>query len=124
MNAFAKKFNQLCIDHNITLRRVSTETGKTIAYLSDIKYGRRIPPPEDTVKIIEKLFGIEDGSLLRLAKFVRETPKEFSYLIKTRPTFESVAMTLLRAESEMTEDELNEKLLQVQQIFEDKEGKV
>lgn len=122
MNAFAKKFSQLCIDKNVTLRKISDETGKSIGYLSDVKYGRRIPPSDDVVKIIEKIFGIEDGSLRRLAKFVREAPKEFTYLMKTQPAVENIALTLLRAENEMTEEELHKKLLKVQEIFDNKEN--
>jgi transcriptional regulator with XRE-family HTH domain len=121
VNAFAKRFNQLCIDNKITLRQISAETGKTIGYLSDVKYGRRIPPTDDVVKIIERMFGISDGSLSKLAKFVREAPKEFSYLMKTQPTFENLALTLLRAESELDEEELKKKLLKVQEIFEHRE---
>ncbi|MBA3632761.1 MAG: hypothetical protein H0W58_08145 [Acidobacteria bacterium] len=121
MNAFAKKFNQLCIENDVTLRKISAETGKKIGYLSDVKYGRRIPPTDDVVQIIERIFGITDGSLCRLAKFVREAPKEFSYLMKTQPTFENIALTLLRAENELSEEELKRKLQKVQEIFESKE---
>lgn len=119
MNAFAKRFNQLCVDNNITLRRISERTGKTIGYLSDVKYGRRIPPSEEIVKIFEEIFNIQDGSLCKLASLVREAPKEFSQLMKSKPAIENFALTLLRAEDEMSEEELQRKILKAQRAFEE-----
>lgn len=121
MNAFAKRFTQLCKEKNVTLRQISERTGKTIKYLSDVKFGRRIPPADDTVKIMEDMFDIKNGSLSRLAKFVREAPKEFSQLMKSKPAVENFALTLLRAEDELTEDELQRKLAKAQKAFEEDE---
>lgn len=121
MNAFAKMFRKYRVEGEITLREISEKIGKSIGFWSDVEHGRRLPPNSELVNKLENLLGIEEGRLSKLAEVIRETPSDFNYLIKNNPQVADIARTLLRAENEMTEEELRIKLQKVQNIISGKE---
>ena len=123
MNAFAKKFRQIRVDQEITLREISSETGKSIAYLSDVEHGRRMPPSDEIVTSIEKVFGITDGGLLKLAKSVKEAPKDFTYLMRNNPAVANLAQSLMRIDNELDEDEVQQIINEMQNTLSKREGK-
>jgi transcriptional regulator with XRE-family HTH domain len=122
MNAFAKKFRQLRVDLEITLREISEATNKSIAYLSDVEHGRRMPPNDEVVGIIEKMLGVTNGELKGLARCVKEAPKNFTYLMRNNPGVASLAQSLMRIENELSEDEVQEIIKKMQETIDEKGG--
>jgi transcriptional regulator with XRE-family HTH domain len=121
MNAFAKKFRQIRVEQEITLREISKETGKSIAYLSDVEHGRRMPPSADVVKGIEKALGIKDRMLQQLANSVREAPKDFTNLMRNNPAVATLAHSLMRIENELEESQVQDLISKMQATIDSKE---
>ena len=72
MTSFGETLRKARVDRRVTLRQLSEFTKRSIGYLSDIEQGRRRPPDLETVNKIEKLLGIDDGSLVNMALKMRK----------------------------------------------------
>ena len=101
-----------------TLREVSEYIGKSIGYISDIEHNRKRPPDLETVSKIEDFLGIEDGTLLNIAKIVRKKVRPpLPQRLKMNPKLSTV---LLRAENlpDDKKDAAMDKLLEALTKFE------
>ena len=97
MDNFGRALKGARISKKATLREVGEYIGKSIGYMSDIEHNRRRPPDLDTVGKIEDFLGIEDGSLIQLAKTIRSKVKSsLPQRLKMNPKLSTV---LLRAEN-------------------------
>ena len=95
-----------------TLRELGDAIEKSISYISDIEHDRKRPPDLDTVSKIEDFLKIEDGSLLNLARTIRNTAKQtMTQRLKMNPKLSTV---LLRADNlpEDKKDHAMNKLLE------------
>lgn len=119
MDNFGDALRKARISKRATLREVGEFIGKSIGYISDIEHNRKRPPDLETVGKIEDFLGIEDGSLLKLAKIIRKRVKtSLPQRLKMNPKLSTV---LLRAENlpEDKKDAAMDKLLETLKQFEE-----
>jgi transcriptional regulator with XRE-family HTH domain len=125
MDKFGDALKEARKSRRATLREVAQFIGKSIGYVSDIEHDRRRPPDLETVAKIEEFFGIEDSSLLKLARKIRkhhnirrDLKTSLTQRLNMNPKLESV---LLRAENlpEEKRDAAMDKLLETLKQFEE-----
>ncbi len=101
MESFGKALKNVRKSRKKTLRELGTAIGKSIGYISDIEHDRKRPPDLDTVSRIEDFLGVEDGTLMNVARKIRNSVKSsLSQRLKMNPQLSNV---LLRAD-ELPED--------------------
>lgn len=123
MNQFAKRFRDIRIANRATLRQIAASVGKTIGYLSDIEHGRRNPPDDETVGKIEKALGVKGDELRNIARQMRELPADFTSRIKISPMMADWAKVLMRAEENLTHQELQKIFEKTQKLIDKGSGK-
>jgi transcriptional regulator with XRE-family HTH domain len=112
MNKFAIAFRAARLESGKKFREIADFTRLSIGYLSDIDNGRRNPPEIPVVKEIEKLFGITDGHLVKLAREERASLRtNLGSLIKSKPLLEEL---LLRGD-ELSDNDLKDIISQMRQ---------
>jgi len=119
MESFGRALKKARISKRATLREVGEYIGKSIGYISDIEHNRKRPPDLETVGKIEDFLGIEDSSLLKMAKSIRKKMKpSLHQRLKMNPKLSSV---LLRAENlpEDKKDAAMDKLIETLKQFEE-----
>lgn len=119
MENFGRALRKARISRRATLREVGEYVGKSVGYISDIEHNRKRPPDLETVGRIEDFLGIEDGSLLKLAKNIRKMVQpSLVQRLKMNPKLSSV---LLRAENlpDHKKDAAMDKLLETLKQFEE-----
>jgi len=119
MENFGEALKKARKSRKATLREVGEHVGKSIGYISDIEHNRKRPPDLETVSRIEDFLGIEDGSLVKLAKMIRKQIKtSMPQTLRMNPKLSTV---LLRAENlpEDKKDAALDKLLEALREFEE-----
>jgi len=110
MASFGLTLKKARISKKATLREIGEYIGKSIGYISDIEHDRKRPPDLETVSKIEDFLGVEDGSLLKLAKKIRKNMKpSLSTRFKQKP---KLKYALLRAEKIYEDEDKLNKLLE------------
>ena len=108
MNKFAKAFRMARLNSGRTFREIAAEVGKWIGYLSDIDSGRKHPPERSVVLRIERILGITDGHLARLADEARMSiPNNLKGLVNEKPElgeFLMMSQALLREDDSFAKD--------------------
>ncbi len=119
MRSFGDALKRARTSKKLTLREVADYIGKSIGYISDIEHDRKRPPDLETIAKIEDFLGIQDGSLLDLARKIRSNAKpSLNQRLKMNPKLSTV---LLRAEELPDEkrDEALDKILETLKQFEE-----
>ena len=119
MASFGKALMHARKSNKATLRELGNAIGKSIGYISDIEHNRKRPPDLETVSRIEDFLGIKDGSLLSLARKIRnKVQPTLTQRLSMNPKLSHV---LLRTDKlpEDKKDEAVEKLLETLKQFEE-----
>lgn len=104
MDSFGTNLKKHRLARNVTLREVGHYIGKSVGYISDIEHDRKRPPDLETVSKMEDFLGVEDGSLLTLAKKWRQSI--IPNLSRSLKQNQKLTYVLLRAE-QLPENELD-----------------
>ncbi len=105
------KFGQLLkkarVREQKTLREVAINAGLSVSYVSDMEHGRRKPSSIDAVMKIEQFLNVTDGSLVKAAQKEKDfdVPSDAKEIYWQRP---ELSLALLRASTDLSEDEINE----------------
>jgi transcriptional regulator with XRE-family HTH domain len=95
-----------------TMSEVAEVCGYSTSYISDIEHGRRNPPEMSKVKKIEKFLKVDNNSLSEAATREMNIPKEARRIFSRRP---NLNFALLRASENLTEEEVNELIADLQE---------
>lgn len=116
VQGFGKALKAARLDRNLTLTEAARLFGVSIGNLSDIENSRRLPPKDfKKIEQMERVLGVEDGLLSRLAKEERikpDIPADIRGIINRR---EEVAVTVLREAEEVGMDKVLEAIRRIKE---------
>lgn len=116
MSEFADAFRIARIKSNRTFRQLKDEVGMSIGFWSEMENGKKIPPDISIIKKVEKIFGITDDKLVKLAIRARiKSPSAIGQLIEGRPDLGEALFRL----DKLPPDKLEEILQTLRETSED-----
>lgn len=101
------------------LKELSTYTGLSLSYLSDLEHGRGGIPDLGIVRRMEDFLGITDESLVSAAKAERKFKRDAKDLFSRRP---EMNLALLRAASDLSEEDVNNWIREMSEKNKTKKG--
>lgn len=108
----------------ITLRELAKYTRQSIGYLSDIERGRRTPPRLETVLKIEEYFDMDNDRLFRLATEQRRIHRLILRARRKIANYPKMARVILAADEDLTDEQYEIIMAQIERMKGENDGKV